>query len=130
MSIAPPVSSPAPGLVFEAHARDVLSRLWAVSLEPRLVRITEGLNHKFDLVSRNDETVGDAKFFKNIPVPAAKWSVIAEYVWLLQHVRQAKRRFMVFGQDREVPERWLSRFRSLTEGMEFYFLDGDQLTQL
>jgi hypothetical protein len=59
----------------------------------------------------------------NIPVPAAKWQAIAEYIWLLQKV-QADRVFMVFGQDVEVAERYLKRVRPLTEPVEFYFLDG------
>ena len=64
-------------------------------------------------------------------MPAAKWSVIAEYVWLLQHVAAAERRFLVFGQDREVPQRWLARFRPLIGDVEFFFLDDSRhLTQL
>jgi hypothetical protein len=56
--------------------------------------------------------------------------VIAEYVWLLQHI-PADRRFLVFGQDREVPERWLNRFRPLTGDIEFYFLgDDDSVVRL
>jgi DNA-binding MarR family transcriptional regulator len=117
---------------FELHAKRVLSARWHVSLEPRVVRLTEAAEPKvkFDLVSADATIVGDAKFLKNIAVPAAKWSVIAEYVWLLQHVKNAKRRFMVFGQDRQVAQRWLVRFRPLTEGVEFYFLDGEQLINL
>lgn len=117
---------------FELHAKRVLSERWRVSLEPREVRLTEAADPKvkFDLVSADATIVGDAKFLKNIAVPAAKWSVIAEYVWLLQHVKDAKRRFIVFGQDRQVAQRWLVRFRPLTEGVEFYFLDGEQLINL
>lgn len=114
---------------FELHAKQILSARWGVSLDAREVRLTDAPEPKvkFDLVSADGTIVGDAKLLKNIPVPAAKWSVIAEYVWLLQHATTAKRRFMVFGQDREVPERWLVRYRPLTEGVEFYFLNGDQL---
>ena len=76
-----------------------------------------------DLVSRDGLTVGDAKWLKNIAVPAVKWQAIAEYIWLLQKV-QADRVFMVFGQDVEVAERYLRRVRPLTDPVEFYFLDG------
>jgi hypothetical protein len=117
---------------FELHAKKVLSARWGVELEAREVRLTDQPEPKvkFDLVSPDGAVVGDAKFLKNIPVPAAKWSVIAEYVWLLQHAQNARRRFMVFGQDREVAQRWLVRYRPLTNGVEFYFLDGDQLTPI
>ncbi len=126
MAVIPPISSPVPGIRFEANARRVLSAQWGVTLEPREVRLAQGVRHKFDLVSGDGQIVGDAKYYKNIPVPAAKWSTIAEYVWLLQHVN-ASRRFLVFGQDRQIPERWLDRFKLLTDGIEFYYLGVDDV---
>jgi hypothetical protein len=119
------------GRLFEAHARRVLSEWWGVPLRSAVIELAPGLSHQFDLVSLDGQIVGDAKWFKNLPVPAAKWSVIAEYVWLLQHIT-ADRRFLVFGQDREVPERWLTRFRPLIGNVEFYFLghDGDSVVRL
>ncbi len=78
---------------------------------------------KFDLVSTDSQIVGDAKWLKNISVPAAKWQTIAECIWLLQKV-PAQRVFMVFGQDAEVAERYLRRVGPLTAPLEFYFLDG------
>lgn len=81
------------------------------------------MSWKFDLVSPDGRIVGDAKWLKNIAVPAAKWQAIAEYIWLLQKV-EAERVFMVFGRDAEVAERYLKRVRPLTEPVEFYFLDG------
>jgi hypothetical protein len=94
------------------------------------VEVAPGVAHQFDLVSLDGRMVGDAKWFKNLAVPAAKWSVIAEYVWLLQHLAGADRRFLVFGQDRQVPERWLARFSPLVGGVQFFFLadDGQLIT--
>jgi hypothetical protein len=124
----PPIDS---GRSFEDHARRVCSALWGVPLGSAVVEVAPGLGHQFDLVSLDAKIVGDAKWFKNLPVPAAKWSVIAEYVWLLQHVAAAEKRFLVFGQDREVPQRWLVRFRPLIGDVEFFFLDdSSHLTQL
>lgn len=108
---------------FEDRARQYFSKLWSVDLQARTIRVDGQVGWKFDLVSPDLRTVGDAKWLKNIKVPAAKWSVIAEYVWLLQKV-QADRAFMVFGHDIEVAERWLRRMRSLTAPVEFYFLGG------
>lgn len=78
------------------------------------------MTHSFDLVAPGGRVVSDAKWFKDLkPIPAAKLSVISEYVWLLQQAEGADRRFLIFGQDREVPERWLVRFRPLLDGVEF-----------
>lgn len=114
----------ADGRAFEEYAARYLSDLWTVELTCRPVTLPGGVTKKFDLVSADGRIVGDAKYYKNISVPAAKWSTIAEYVWLLQHVPSAERRFMVFGLDIEVAARWLVRFRGLCEGVEFYFLDN------
>jgi hypothetical protein len=108
----------------------VCSDHWGVPLRSAVIEIVPGLSHQFDLVSLDARILGDAKWFKNLAVPAAKWSVIAEYVWLLQHVG-ADRRFLVFGQDREVPQRWLTRFEPLIGEVEFYFLaERDGLSRL
>lgn len=122
--------APTDGYSFERHAATVINAEWEVELSSRPVRLAEGVVKKFDLVSSDRAIVGDAKHYKNLPTPAAKWSTIAEYVWLLQHVQDAKRRFLVFGLDREVPERWLERFRPLTKGIDFWFLDGETLERL
>jgi len=89
------------------------------------------VRHSFDLVSPDSTVVGDAKWYKDLrPIPAAKLSVIAEYVWLLGHIEGAERRFLVFGQDREVPLRWLKRFAPLLDGVEFWFLEDTKLERL
>jgi len=115
---------------FEGHARDVLSQAWGTPLAGRVVTLRGRVTHSFDLVSADAAMVGDAKWFTDLlPMPSAKLSVIGEYVWLLQHVEQAQRRFLVFGHDQAVPERWLRRFRPLLDGVEFWFLD-EKLTRL
>jgi hypothetical protein len=119
----------ADGKAFEHHAARFLGDLWGVRLCERPVTLPGGVVKKFDLVSEDADIVGDAKFYKNISVPAAKWSTIAEYVWLLQHV-DASRRFMVFGLDKKVATRWLSRFRPLAVGVDFYFLGQSDLITL
>lgn len=112
--------------VFELHAQAYLSELWGVDLRERTVQVGGSVPWKFDLVSPDQRIVGDAKWMKNIAVPAAKWQAISEYIWLLQKV-QADRVFMVFGQDIEVAQRYLRRVRPLTAPLEFFFLDSDGL---
>lgn len=108
---------------FESYARRYFSMLWNVDFAERSVKVGGEVPWRFDLVSADLQIVGDAKWLKNIAVPAAKWQAIAECIWLLQKV-DARRIFMVFGQDAEVPERYLRRVRALTTPVEFYFLDG------
>ena len=50
--------------------------------------------------------------------------MIAEHVWLLEKTN-AKRKFLVFGNDRRVPERWLEKYGNLVSDVSFYFLSDD-----
>lgn len=62
-----------------------------------VVEAAPGVMHSFDLVSADRTVVGNAKWYKNLKVPASKWLVIAEYVWLLQHLKGSETKFTVFG---------------------------------
>jgi hypothetical protein len=109
---------------FELLARRIMSALYSTPLEPRRIPAMPKL---FDMVSPDYSVVGDAKYFAMVQderIPPAKFSVIAEHVWLLGRC-QAARRFLVFGHDRRVPEEWLRRYGSLVQGVQFYFLAVD-----
>jgi hypothetical protein len=124
---------PIPGVTdwrsFERYARQYFSNLWTTELTERSVSVADAVSWRFDLVSADHQLVGDAKWLKNIAVPAAKWQAIAEYIWLLQKVK-AKCVFIVFGQDAQVAERYLQRVRPLTAPVQFYYLDGNGHRQL
>ena len=80
---------------------------------------------KFDMVSPSEDIVGDAKFLTLVHrenLPPAKFMEIAGYIWLLAKVN-AKRRFLVFGNQKRVPEWWLEKYGSLIQNVEFYFID-------
>jgi hypothetical protein len=118
--ITAPALSPAD---FEDLARQVMSDHFGVALAPGAV---PGVPKKFDLVSPDCRTVGDAKYFTLVRgerLPPAKFSVIAEHAWLLEKTGAAVK-FLVFGNDRQVPELWLGRYGELVSGVDFYFL-GD-----
>jgi hypothetical protein len=69
---------------FELLARVAMERHYNVTLRPGSV---PGVPKRFDLVSNDRSVVGDAKYFtlvNGISVPPAKFSIIAEYVWLLE----------------------------------------------
>lgn len=83
----------------------------------------------FDYVSEDGKTLGDAKFYKDCNAPSAKLATISECVFLLEKCK-AERRFIVFGNDRNVAARWLSRYGSLLNGIEFYFLNEAGLERM
>lgn len=107
---------------FEATARRIMSEHYGVPLAPYQL---SAVSKTFDLVSQGASIVGDAKFFTMVGgdrLPPAKFSVIAEHVWLLEKIR-APHTFLVFGNDRRVPAAWLQRYSALLAGTVFYFID-------
>lgn len=116
--------------LFERLAEQVLADYFQVSLTQRSV---PGVPKRFDLVSADYTVVGDAKFYTLVngeSLPPAKFSVIAEHVWLLERT-PATHRFLVFGNDRRVPELWLKRYGHLVRDVAFFYLtDGGDLALL
>jgi hypothetical protein len=109
---------------FEAFARTVMSERFGVRLPQGAV---QGVRKKFDFVSTDQMIVGDAKYFTlvgGVGLPPAKFSVIAEHVWLLEKTN-ARTQFLIFGNDRAVPVRWLERYGRLASTVDFYFLTDD-----
>ncbi len=107
---------------FQDLAEKIMSEYYHTPLKKGTI---PNVPKEFDLVSPDGSIVGDAKYFtmvKGERNPSAKMSVIAEYVWLMEKTR-AKHRFLVFGNDRRVPAKWLDKHRHLAEGFEFFFLD-------
>jgi hypothetical protein len=73
-----------PATRFETLARRVLAGQYAVALSPGSV---PGVRKLFDLVSADQQVVSDAKYFNRVGgvgLPPAKFSIIAEHVWLLE----------------------------------------------
>jgi hypothetical protein len=119
-----PVSGSLTPSTFEALARRVLGERYAVALAPGSV---PGVRKQFDFVSPDQQIVGDAKYYtlvRGTALPPAKFATIAEHVWLLEKTG-APTTFLVFGNDREVPARWLARYGNLVTGVAFYFLADD-----
>jgi hypothetical protein len=116
---------------FEELARKKMSDHFDASLAPG---IAPGVPKRFDMVSQDPRIVGDAKYFTLVRgerLPPAKFSVIAEHVWLLEKTGAQTTKFLVFGNDRQVPELWLKRYGKLVSDVSFYFLDDEgRLKQL
>jgi hypothetical protein len=115
---------------FEALASRVLSARYGVVLARGIV---SGVRKKFDFVSPDHQVIGDAKYYTRvggIGLPPAKFSIIAEHVWLLEKTG-TRTQFLVFGNERAVPELWLERYGNLVSSVTMYFLsDKGQLEQL
>jgi hypothetical protein len=107
---------------FEEIARSIMSIHFQCKLPPRKLN---DVPKRFDFVSPDGKTVGDAKYLTMVggcSIPPAKFSMIAEHVWLLEKLT-AKNKFLVFGNDRRVPQEWLKRYGNLPIDIEFYFID-------
>lgn len=81
----------------------------------------------FPLVNEDETIVGDktyAKMLKGGKTPYAVHSTISETVWLLQNT-DAEHRFIIFGNDRRVPQTWIDRFGHLANGITFHYLETD-----
>lgn len=109
--------------IFEDLARGVLSKYFQADLQPRIVK---GVNKRFDFVSPDFKIIGDAKYFalvRGTRLPPAKFSVIAEYVWLLEKT-SAEIKFLAFGNDRRVAEWWIKKYGDLLNGIHFFYIDN------
>jgi hypothetical protein len=107
---------------FEEVARSIMSEHFKCDL---IRGKLHGVPKLFDFVSTDEGTVGDAKYLtmvRGYSIPPAKFSMIAEYVWLLEKL-PAKNKFLVFGNDKRVPEEWLKRYGIFVNDVEFYFID-------
>ena len=109
---------------FETAARKAMSDYFGTELDPGSVRDVPKI---FDFKSADSSVLGDAKFYTlvgGVGSPPAKNSTIAEHVWLLEKTGAATK-FLVFGNDRRVPEKWLQRYGALVEDVSFFFLATD-----
>jgi hypothetical protein len=109
----------------------VLSARWGTTLQLRLAAMPGGDGHPFELVSGNGRIVGDVVWLAGRGrTEEAKSAAIAEAVLIVGHVTNADRRFLVFGEEWDAVNRWLTRYRLLLDGVELWFLDGDRLDRL
>lgn len=113
---------------FEDFARKKMSAHLGSEL---IERALPGIPKKFDMVSSDGRFVGDAKYLtlvKRINLPPAKFMEIAGHVWLLEKTK-AERRFLVFGNQREVPEWWLKKYGNIVKGVDLYFLSDEGILE-
>jgi hypothetical protein len=131
-AVPPPAPAEPPAVpAFPDHARRVLSSRWGTTLQRRLAALTGGEVRAFELVSGNGRIVGDVVWVAGRGrTEEARSAVISEAVLIVGHVTNAVRRFLVFGEDWDAVNRWVTRYRGLLDGVELWFLDGDRLERL
>jgi hypothetical protein len=129
---AAPVATPASSQsTFPAHARRVLSARWGSSLQRRQAMLPGGVAETFELVSGNGRIVGEVVWLADRGRSyEAKAAAIAEAVLVVGNVSNADSRFLVFGEEWDALTRWLTRYRALLDGVEVWFLAGDNLERL
>jgi hypothetical protein len=113
------------GREFEMLARRVMSRYFGVELRNRR---RPGWPKEFDLVSPDYRIVGDAKYYSMVRgkyQPPAKFATIGEHVWMLENI-DADIRFLVSGNDKRVPLRWLEKYGNMVRTVSFYFITSDE----
>ena len=109
---------------FELLARRTFSGIFQTELSSGTL---PDVPKQWDMLSDNGEIVGDAKYYALVGgtrLPPAKFSNIAEHVWLLDKT-DARIKFLVFGNQIEVPKLWLERYGNLVGDIQFYFLNDD-----
>ncbi|WP_321504310.1 hypothetical protein [uncultured Methanoregula sp.] len=105
---------------FEFVVRKRMSVFFGTSFEEKQV---VNVPKKFDMVSSDGKIVGEAKRYTRTKNNSGITSTIAEYVWLLEKT-PGEKKFIVFGGEREIPEKWLKKHRHLLDGnLSFYFYD-------
>jgi hypothetical protein len=107
---------------FETFARKIFSEKFVISLRPGSTR---KVSKQWDMISEDKTIIGDAKYYTLVGgsrMPPAKFATIAEHVWLLEKI-DAKIKFLVFGNQIEVPKMWLNKYGNLVSNVRFYFLN-------
>ncbi|UGV39708.1 hypothetical protein J7W08_06065 [Methanococcoides orientis] len=105
---------------FENKVRTVMSDFYSKEL---VTGQFPGFSKSFYMISDENEIVGDIKYFTMTnegSLPPAEFSVIAEHVWLLEKTT-ALHKFLVFGNERRVPEEWLKIYGNLVHDVDFFF---------
>lgn len=113
----------------EAIAKEVMEEYLGVKLEKKKLNIF-GKYKEFDLVNIEEAVVGDVKSytFKGA-VPAAQFSAMSEYVWLMEKLEQSSgrkwKKFIVGLGNRNTFERYAKQYGPWLGDVEIYFIDSD-----
>jgi hypothetical protein len=112
---------------FEGKARKAIEEEIKIKLSNEKVNIN-GKFKNFDLVNLQNKIVGDIKHYKRTSVgnrPSAKFSILNEYVWLMQLLEifdnTKWRKLFVVGEDLEMLKNYVTEFEQWLGDIEFYY---------
>lgn len=80
-----------------------------------------------DLVSNDNKYVGIVRSLSLVLSEAllpSLLSSISASIWILEHIPNAEKRFLIFGKDRNVPDKWLEQYGIFIKDIEFFFYDA------
>ena len=111
----------------EAIAKKVMEKYLGIKLDKKKVNIF-GKYKKFDLVNIEKGVVGDVKYYTfRGTVPAAQFSAISEYIWLMEKLEESSGRkwwkFIVGLGNRKTFERYARQYGPWLGDVEIYFID-------
>jgi len=116
---------------FEILARKAIEEKLGVSLNEYGVDIN-GKKKKFDLVNKEKCIVGDVKNYrltKSGNNPSAKFSILNEYVWLMQllekHSGKKWTKLFVIGEDYEMVKKYIQIYDAWLDDVEIYFFSRE-----
>lgn len=114
-------------LDFEEKARKAIEKELKIQLQCRKVNIN-GKFKNFDLVNLESKIVGDVKYYKTTSGgnrPSAKFSILNEYVWLMQLLEKFDntkwKKLFVIGEDLEMIKKYIIEFEKWLGDIEFYY---------
>ena len=112
---------------FEENARRAIEEKLKIELPSGKVNIN-GKYKNFDLVNLENKVVGDVKNYKTTSGgnrPSAKFSILNEYVWLMQLLEQFDgskwKKLFVIGEDLEMIKKYITEFEKWLGDIEFYY---------
>ena len=112
---------------FEENARRAIEEKLKIELPSGKVNIN-GKYKNFDLVNLENKVVGDVKNYKTTSGgnrPSAKFSVLNEYVWLMQLLEKFDnikwKKLFVVGEDLDMIKQYIKEFDKWLDDIEFYY---------
>ncbi len=113
--------------IFEDNIRRLVEKLYQTSFpKGEFVRIN-GKTKKFDFVDLKHGIVGDCKrygFTKTGKRPSAKFSILNEYVWLLQKLSPHWKKFIVIGDNESLVRKYVNEYAPWLDEVTIFFSDG------
>jgi len=115
--------------IFEDRIRELLEEFYKTKFPKDEIVNINGKGKKFDFVDLQNNIVGDCKYYsftKTGKRPSAKFSILNEYIWLLQKLPETWKRFIVIGKDELLVRKYVHEYLPWLDGVTIYFSDGEK----